>query len=126
MSSVECLCSEEPLQELAWGCSAGAVRQVYGKLPGGLLQQQQLEQASIVKAASQASQAGAGCPRGRAGWLGRLPRLRGGSWPKRQGGRNVLPSLAASPIRLLSGDTSTVLLIRARPPHAVIPNGVVD
>lgn len=34
MSSTDCLRSEEPLQELVWGCSAGAVRQVYSKLPG--------------------------------------------------------------------------------------------
>lgn len=34
MSSVDCLLSEDPLQELVWGCSAGAVRQIYSKLPG--------------------------------------------------------------------------------------------
>lgn len=64
------------------------------------------------------------------GWLEHLPRLQGGSWPKQQGRRNVFPSLAASPVCLLSESTSTelcfVLLIRARPPHAGIPNAVMD
>lgn len=52
MSSAYCLCSEEPWQELAWGCSPGAVRQVYGKLSGDLLQQQQLLTSFLVKAKS--------------------------------------------------------------------------
>lgn len=43
---------------------------------------------------SPVSQAGAGRPRGRAGWLG-------GSWPKQQDRRDVFPALAAGPISLL-------------------------
>lgn len=102
MSSAYCLCSEEPLQELAWGCSPGAVRQVYGKLPGDLLWQQQL----LTPFCSQGKVPGMVCPGRRVCWLGCLPRLQGGSWPKQQGGRNVFPSLAAGSIRFCSGNTS--------------------
>lgn len=85
MSSASCLHSEQPLQELAWGCSPGAVRQVYGKLPGDL--QQQL----LTLFSSQSKVQGMVCPRRRAGWRGCLPRLQRDSWPKRQGGRNMFP-----------------------------------
>lgn len=100
MSSAYCLCSEEPLQELPWGCSPGAVRQVYGKLPGDLLLwQQQL----LTAFPSQSKVPGVVCPRRKACWLGYLL---GGSWPTRQDGRDMFPSLAAGSIRFCSGNTS--------------------
>lgn len=118
MSSVYCLRSEEPLQELAWGCSPGAVRQVYGKLLGDLLQQQQL----LTPFPSQSKVPGMMCSWRRAGWLGCLPRLQGGSWPKRQSDRNVFPSLAAGSFHFLSGNTSTELSRESHPRWRDIPD----
>lgn len=111
---------------LSRGCQAGL-----WQAPRGLLQQGQLKQPSAEEATSPASRAGAGRPRGKGRRAGRLALTAGRQLAQAAGREGRVPLSGSWPhLSPHSGNRPTelclALLIRARPPHAVIPNGVVD